>query len=103
MANKTFNQDSNLYVNNGKFVGGYGNVSTGNTATFIGGGQGNIIDNTSNYTSIIGGYYNNISLGRYSNIGGGSYNNIGGNPAGYGTFSEYTNIGGGRNNTIIFP
>jgi hypothetical protein len=86
MANKTFNQNSNFYVNNGKLVAGYSNSATGTTATFIGGGRDNIISK--------GGVVSPI----YSVIGGGKDNEINHTTTLFN--SPYTTIVGGYRNQI---
>jgi hypothetical protein len=121
MASKNYNINSNLYVNDGKIVGGYNNIATGGTYSSIVGGNGNQIKSVSSfigggginyintrYTNIVGGYGNEINSGTpsiasysagFNSVGSGLFNYIG--FSGLSNISISTNIiGGGLGNSI---
>lgn len=84
-------------TDDGAICGGYENrIYNGCTASFIGGGRGNIVSPASTYSTIGGGISGNID-GLVSTIAGGEANEVG---RGAGTASAST-ISGGKANWIL--
>jgi hypothetical protein len=95
-------EDSIRFSQNSDIVNGNLNLIDSSTYSFIGDGQGNIITKNSNWSNIVGGYYNIIgstttlsNYGQYDFIGGGLNNAIGTSGS-----ARFSSIACGRNDSI---